>query len=105
MGKHPVESLLTNAAFEPNLIQEILQNGRLKRVRGGQMVIRPGSKSQEMPLVIKGLLKVMRHDFLDNEIFLYYIEGGQTCAMSISCCLEAKPHQFKVMAEEAITLN
>ena len=92
--------LLTQAGLEPPLVEEIVQLGRSKKVRAQQVIISPGSKSQEMPFVIKGLLKVMREDQHGNEILLYYLEGGETCAMSITCCLEAKPNQFKVTAEE-----
>jgi CRP/FNR family transcriptional regulator len=53
-----------------------------------------------MPIVVKGLLRVMRHDDNGNEVFLYYLEGGETCAMSITCCLEQKKSAFHVVAEE-----
>lgn len=53
-----------------------------------------------MPLVMSGLLRVMRNDDNGNEVFLYYLEGGETCAMSITCCLEGKRSSFHVVAEE-----
>ena len=42
----------------------------------------------------------MRQDANGQEVFLYYLEGGETCAMSITCCLEGKISAFKVVAEE-----
>ncbi len=95
-----ITSLLDQAGLESPLIEEIVQLGRSKKVRAQQIIISPGSQSQDMPFVIQGLLKVMREDQHGNEILLYYLEGGETCAMSITCCLEAKPNQFKVTAEE-----
>lgn len=86
--------------MESPLIAEMMQLGRSKTVRADQVVIGPGSQSPEMPFVIKGLLKVMREDDSGREILLYYLEGGETCAMSITCCLEDKPNQLKVTAEE-----
>ena len=63
-------------------------------------MITPEDEAQEMPLVMSGLLRVMRNDDNGNEVFLYYLEGGETCAMSITCCLEGKRSSFHVVAEE-----
>ena len=53
-----------------------------------------------MPLVLTGLLKVMRQDPNGEEVFLYYLEGGETCAMSITCCIQDKKSTYKVIAVE-----
>ena len=98
--ENTVDKVLAAAQLEPQLIEEILRIGRLKKVREEAQVISPGSKSDEIPIVLEGLLKVMRQDTNGNEIILYYLEGGETCAMSITCCIEGKINQFKVVAEE-----
>lgn len=95
-----VNKVLNNSALEPKLIEEILAVGRLKKVKAGRIVISPESQANEMPIVLKGLLKVMRQDKNGNEVFLYFLEGGETCAMSITCCIEGKKTSFLVMAEE-----
>ena len=94
------EHALSNLPLEPALLKEIRDYGRLKKVRAGQLVISPHSTTKEMPLVLNGILKVMKQDQDGHEIFLYYLEGGDTCAMSISCCIEGKLNRFKVEAEE-----
>lgn len=99
-----IDNVLKNAGLEPKLVEEIKSLGRLKKVKAGQVVIHPSDDSNEMPFVLSGLLKVMRHDDDHNEIFLYYLEGGETCAMSITCCLEGKKSAFHVLAEEDSTL-
>ncbi|MEM9329586.1 MAG: Crp/Fnr family transcriptional regulator, partial [Bacteroidota bacterium] len=86
--------------FEPRLAQEIAQAGRKRRVKRDQIVMNPGEKAIEMPFVLSGLLRVVRHDSKGKEIFLYYLEGGDTCAMSLTCCMEGKPSEFSVSAEE-----
>lgn len=95
-----VKSVLQDTGLEPKLIEEILTIGRLKKVKEDQVIVSPESPGAEMPIVLNGLLKVMRHDHNYNEVFLYYLEGGETCAMSITCCLEGKKTAFKVIAEE-----
>ncbi len=98
--EYPVQESLLKTHLEQKLVDEILSLGRLKKARQGQTIISPGSESSEMPLVMEGLLKVMRQDENGNEIFLYYLGGGETCAMSITCCLEGKKNEFKVTVEE-----
>lgn len=95
-----IKEVLERTPFEPELKEEILKSGRLKKAKSGQTVITPDDEAQEMPLVMSGLLRVMRNDDNGNEVFLYYLEGGETCAMSITCCLEGKRSSFHVVAEE-----
>lgn len=94
------KSVLEHAAFEYPLIDEILSIGRLKKADAGQVVVSADDQGNEMPIVLTGLLKVMRMDEQGNEVFLYYLEGGETCAMSITCCIEGKNTRFKATAEE-----
>jgi CRP/FNR family transcriptional regulator len=95
-----VKQVLQHQQLEVKLIDEIIAAGRLKKVKAGSYVISSGVDAKEIPLVIEGTLKVMRQDNDANEIFLYYLEGGETCAMSITCCLEHKKSEFSAIAEE-----
>jgi CRP/FNR family transcriptional regulator len=95
-----VRQVLQHHQLEEKLIDEIITTGRLKKVKAGSYIISPGVDAREIPLVIEGTLKVMRQDSDANEIFLYYLEGGETCAMSITCCLEHKKSEFSAIAEE-----
>ncbi|MEP2772080.1 MAG: Crp/Fnr family transcriptional regulator [Fulvivirga sp.] len=99
-----IAQFLQNQNFEPQLIEELKLSGRLKKITAGSAVIKPGMPTSEIPLVISGSLKVMRQDEDGKEIFLYYLEGGDTCAMSITCCMESKKSAFSAIAEEDSTL-
>ncbi len=94
-----IASLLQQNGLEEALVVEIIQSGRLFKVKEGMPLISPGAAASEMPLVISGTLRIMREDEQGNEIFLYYLEGGEACAMSISCCLGPQVSQFKAVAE------
>ncbi len=98
--KELVSKVLKNSVFEPQLIEEILTIGRLKKVKAEGVIISHESQGNEIPIVLEGLLKVMRQDVNGNEVFLYFLEGGETCAMSITCCIEGKKTAFHVVAEE-----
>ncbi len=95
-----IKQVLLSANLENALVEEVIQSGRLKKVREGQLLISPGAAATQMPLVISGTLRVMREDAEGREIFLYYLEGGDACAMSISCCLGTQISEFKVLAED-----
>ncbi|ELR73461.1 transcriptional regulator, Crp/Fnr family [Fulvivirga imtechensis AK7] len=100
MEKEKLTELLEAQGFEKGLIDEIITTGRLKKISKGSNVITPGMNAKEIPLVLEGTLKVMRQDKDGSEIFLYYLEGGEACAMSITCCLENKKSEFSAVAEE-----
>ncbi|MEQ8241546.1 MAG: Crp/Fnr family transcriptional regulator [Cyclobacteriaceae bacterium] len=99
-----IDVILARTGLENKLIDEITTIGRLKKVKAGQIVVSPESPGNEMPIVLSGLLKVLRQDPNGQEVFLYYLEGGETCAMSITCCIEGKKSSFKVLAEEDSTI-
>ena len=99
-----IAQVLQNLGLEDQLVVEIIQTGRLLKVRSEQMLIEPGMEAKEMPMVITGTLRVMREDKDGREIFLYYLEGGDACAMSISCCLGTQISEFKVVAEDDATI-
>ena len=95
-----LEIALASSGFEEKLVKEIFQSGRLKKVVAGQVLITQGSENSEIPIVIEGSLRVTRNDDKGNEMFLYYLEGGETCAMSITCCIEGKRSNFSAIAEQ-----
>ena len=96
---HP-EELLRQKNLEPELLQEIIRIGNMKTFRSGETLFSKDQKPSEIPLVIDGLLKVTRQDQNVREVFLYYLEAGDLCAMSLTCCLENKRGDFKMMAEK-----
>lgn len=98
--KDKLQSALINSKLEPALIEEIKSVGRPKNVDAGQVLIQQGSGSKEVPFVISGNLRISRSDNEGNEMFLYYLQGGETCAMSITCCIEGKKSNFSAVAEE-----
>lgn len=99
-----LDKVLNRTGLEPELIAEIISIGRLKKAREGQVVISPDEPGSEMPLVLSGLLKVLERKSIDEEVFLYYLEGGETCAMSITCCIEGRKGTYKVVAEQESVL-
>lgn len=72
---------------EEELLDEIDQVGILAYRESGERLIEIGAYIKQMPLLIKGTLKITREDSEGNELLLYYLKGGETCAMSLTCCM------------------
>ncbi len=72
--------------LEDDLIREICQFGQLNKYRPDTTIIDIGEKINAMPLIVSGAIKVMTEDEDGNELLLYYLELGDTCAMTLNCC-------------------
>jgi CRP/FNR family transcriptional regulator len=85
--------------FEEGLINEIAQVGTFKEVPAGEMLIDIGEFIKGMPLLISGVIKVMREDADGGELLLYYLEQGDTCSMTMSCCMGQTQSEIRAVAE------
>jgi CRP/FNR family transcriptional regulator len=90
--------------FEKELLKEILQVGVYKKLPEGAELIDIGSTITFMPLVISGAIKILREDEKGDELVLYFIEQGDTCAMTITCCLGASKSEIRAVAETEVEL-
>lgn len=57
-----------------------------------------------VPLVLKGSLKVMRENEEGQELFLYFLNAGESCSMSFTCCMASKKSSVRAIAEEDTVL-
>ncbi|MEM6321979.1 MAG: Crp/Fnr family transcriptional regulator, partial [Bacteroidota bacterium] len=86
---------------EQALRQEILDNGIVFSFESGALLMDYGRIISDIPLVIRGGLRILRADeATGKEVFLYYVQPGQTCAMSLSCCTRHKRSEIKAIAED-----
>ena len=52
-----------------------------------------------MPLLISGAIKVLREDQDGDELLLYFLERGDTCAMTLTCCIGNTQSEIRAIAE------
>ncbi|OIN58326.1 Crp/Fnr family transcriptional regulator [Arsenicibacter rosenii] len=90
--------------FEPALIDEIARVGIYQEIEEGAYLIRPGSYIRSVPILLNGSVKIMRPDTEGREALLYYLGGLDSCAMSLTCCLEKKQSEIVAVAEEKTQL-
>lgn len=85
--------------FEPELINEICESGIQKKFKENDMIMDIGQIVAHMPLVINGSIKIFTEDEEGNELLLYYLELGDTCAVTLNCCTRAAKSSVRAIAE------
>jgi len=85
--------------FEPELLDEIEANGKCKLIKQGERLLDIGQDITVMPLIFSGAIKILKEDDHGDELLLYFIEKGDTCAMTFSCCLGSGKSEIRAIAE------
>lgn len=86
--------------IEPELLQEISNHSEVREVESGEILIRTGQHLSSAIIVLRGALKIYREGEEGGEFFLYYLNPGQACAMSMSCLRHQEQSQVMGMAVE-----
>tara|TARA_R110001632_G_scaffold112095_1_gene223036 strand:- start:68142 stop:68780 length:639 start_codon:yes stop_codon:yes gene_type:complete len=90
--------------FEETLIAEIREIGIKKEFVEDSIIIEIGDYIKSMPLLINGAIKILREDDNGDELVLYYLESGDTCAMTLSCCMGQTKSKIRAIAETDVEL-
>lgn len=85
---------------DPALLNEIDKYAKVKTVQKDDTLISPGQKILFVPIVLNGVLRIVRQNDDGREAFLYHLYPGQTCAMAINCCQSHKESMVKAVAED-----
>ena len=86
---------------EVELQKEIASVGMIKEFQAGEVIMNFGSYVKLVPLVVKGSIKVVREDEDDGrELLLYFLNEGETCSMSFSCCMANKQSDIRTTTED-----
>lgn len=97
-----MKELLENAygyLFEDELIDEIVKISKYKKFTADDYLIEIGDQIKSMPLLINGAIKILREDEKGDEFLLYFLERGDTCAMTMSCCMGINKSKIRAIAE------
>ncbi|KFF00673.1 Crp/Fnr family transcriptional regulator [Chryseobacterium formosense] len=82
------------------LTRKLYQNGIRKTYHQGEMILDENASIRSIPIVLKGLLKVMRTEEDGREILLYYIKAGESCIMSFLGGMHHEKSIVKAEVEE-----
>ncbi len=89
---------------DPKLLELIIEKGQFVTFEHGKVLMEPGQFIKAVPIVLEGSIKIMRMDDDGKELFLYYLEQGETCALSLTCCSAARPSEIKAVVEEKASM-
>jgi CRP/FNR family transcriptional regulator, anaerobic regulatory protein len=92
---------MNNTIFtDKKLLDEMAKYTRAKHIARDEVLMQLGDEIVFVPIVMKGVLRIVRQDLEGKEIFLYHLYPGQTCAMAINCCQSRKKSMVKAIAED-----
>ncbi|WP_350285213.1 Crp/Fnr family transcriptional regulator [uncultured Croceitalea sp.] len=93
-----------STTFERPLLEEIAESGRIFEIAEGEKIIEIGEYIKGMPLLLSGAIKILREDGDGDELLLYYLERGDTCSMTMACCLGDAKSEIRAIAETDVEL-
>jgi CRP/FNR family transcriptional regulator len=100
----PIAYLDKYPDFEPALLAELEEKSMLMEVKCGDVLLNIGQTIRAVPLLLSGAIKVSRINDEGQELLLYYVKEGESCAMTFNCCMMAQTSVIKGTAEENSTI-
>ena len=85
--------------FEPELLEEIINVGEVKFYREGEVMIEVGDKVNFVPLLLRGVFKIIRSGDEENEVAVYFLERGDTCASTFINFINITKSPVRAVAE------
>jgi CRP/FNR family transcriptional regulator len=91
-------------SFSSELIKEIEENAVFQSYKSGDILMRTGQYINYTLMLTKGQVKIYREGENGGEFFMYYIQPGQACAISMICASKTQTSQIMAKAIEDIDL-
>ena len=86
--------------LEEGLYTEMVKHGTIKHVKAGEALLRVGQTIRSTMLIIDGIVKLYREDAEGKEFFIYHLDAGQACSLSMVC---AAKHETSEVLAKALT--
>lgn len=89
-------------SFSNALVDDIAAHATDKSFKAGDVIMRTGQYINNTVLVMSGSIKIYREDDEGGEFFMYYLQPGQACAISMICATKRETSQIMAkVVEEA----
>lgn len=85
--------------FEKALLEEITRIGTLREVPADFELINIGEPIKGVPLMLSGAIKISREDINGDELLLYYLEEGDSCAITMAWEMGQQKSQIRAVTE------
>ena len=99
--RQTIKKILPHLRLE--LEDKITELGEVITVNKSQTIVVKGQYIRKIPIVIKGLLKVITSSE-EKDLLVYYIQPGESCIMSFSAALNNQKSRIMATAEEDTTI-
>lgn len=83
--------------FEPALKEKLTEQVAIKSVKAGEHLMQTGQYFRSTVLIVAGRVKLYREGTDGNEFFMYYLQPGDACALSMICA--AKQESSGIMGK------
>ncbi|HPH47320.1 MAG TPA: Crp/Fnr family transcriptional regulator [Chryseolinea sp.] len=84
--------------FDTELVDHLEKIGQVMDFEEGAMLMRPGQYFKNSLLILDGRVKLYREGEDGEEFFLYYLEKGNACALSMICATKNESSAIKAKA-------
>lgn len=81
--------------FEPALKAKLIEIATLRDFSDGEMMMETGQYFRSTMLIVEGKVKLYREGNEGEEFFMYYLEPGDACALSLICATKQETSQIK----------
>ncbi len=86
--------------FEEDLYNDLLKHGTIINVKAGETLLKVGQTIRSTMLILNGVVKLYREDDEGKEFFIYHLDAGQACSLSMVC---AAKHETSEVLAKALT--
>ncbi|WP_136479888.1 Crp/Fnr family transcriptional regulator [Cognatitamlana onchidii] len=93
-----------SATLDKDLIEEIFRIGKIANYKKNDIIIDIGQTLKFIPLLLSGDIKILREDSEGNDLLIYFLEAGETCTMSLTCCMGTTKSKIRAVAEKDTSL-
>jgi CRP/FNR family transcriptional regulator len=83
--------------FDGSLLQHLEKVGQVVEFSEGETLMRTGQYFKQSLLLLEGRVKVYREGENGEEFFLYFLEPGNACALSIICATKNETSEIKAV--------
>lgn len=96
----PEELMKMFPLFDRKLAEFITSISELRTFDEGTIMMKTGQYFKATMLITKGKVKLYREGEDGNEFFMYFLEGGNACALSMICATRNQASQIMALAVE-----
>jgi len=89
--------------LNPHLLDSIAEAGQFREAPKGQWILDVGDPIPGLPLLMSGAIKILRVNPNGEEMLLYFLEAGDSCALTLGSFYGDKKSEIRAVAEQDCT--